>query len=94
MFFTQEGADAEKKKSLLSGKKAAPKANNKNEMGMINARLEPALKSLISGKDSDTGEKLTASDKKMYLQDVMKAVRTGLVKKSNARVKAALSGGK
>lgn len=88
MFFTKEGQkkldEKKKKQSLLTG--------NKNSMGMVNARLKPALKMLTSGKDDVTGKPITASDKKTYVKDVMNAVNTGLIKQSNAKVRAALKG--
>ena len=64
---------------------------NKNEMGMVNARLQPALKMLASGKDDVTGDPITQSEKKLYVKDIMNAINAGLVKKTNAKVMAALS---
>jgi hypothetical protein len=63
----------------------------KQESNRINARLQPAIQSLISGKDDDTGESLTNAKKQRFVRDIKNAIDVGMVSRTNARVRAALS---
>lgn len=95
MFFTKEGQrqldEKKKKKSLLKGNKKL----DPHSLEGVGANLEKlridrqskiAMKALTSGKD------IKPTQKKTYVRDVMKAVDAGLVKQSNAKVRAALKG--
>ena len=61
------------------------------ESNRINARLQPAIQSLISGKDDVSGDALTSSETKRYVRDIKNAIDIGMISRTNARVKAALA---
>ncbi len=61
------------------------------ESNMINARLKPAIDSLISGIDDDTGESLTRAKEATFVKDIKNAIDIGMLKSSNPRVRAALA---
>lgn len=63
----------------------------KQESNRINARLMPAIQSLISGKDDDTGESLTNAKAARFVKDIKNAIDIGMINKNNPRVKAALA---
>ena len=67
------------------------RAYGENEMGMINARLGPAIENLTSGKDdANFGKKLTKSAIKMYVNDIKLAIETGIAKANDPKIKQAL----
>ena len=75
-------------KSLMSRKRTLI---GQQESNRINARLRPAIQSLISNKDDVSGKALTSSETKRYVRDIKNAIDIGIVKRTDARVKAALA---
>jgi len=63
----------------------------KQESNRVNARLQPAIKSLISGIDDDTGESITNAKKARFVRDIKNAIDIGMISRTNARVRAALA---
>jgi hypothetical protein len=63
----------------------------KQESNRINARLQPAIQNLISGKDDVSGNALTSSETKRYVRDIKNAIDIGMISRTNARVKSALA---
>jgi|AACY02.3.fsa_nt_gi hypothetical protein len=63
----------------------------KQESNRINARLQPAIQNLISGKDDVSGDALTSSETKRYVRDIKNAIDIGMISRTNARVKSALA---
>ena len=67
------------------------RAYGKNEMGMISARVGPAIENLTSDKDdANFGKKLTKAAIKRYVKDIKLAVETGIVEANDPKVKQAL----
>ena len=69
--------------------------NNSPDLKSVEAGLEKIridYKSKIAMKALTSGKSIAPAQKKTYVKDVMKAVDTGLIKKSDAKVRAALRG--
>ena len=84
-------ADGKGAKDLRKNMQEGGRAYGKNEMGMINARLEPAIQNLTSGKDdANFDKKLTKAAIKMYVNDIKLAIETGIAKADDPKIKQAL----
>tara|TARA_B100000085_G_scaffold2482_1_gene2357 strand:+ start:3834 stop:4085 length:252 start_codon:yes stop_codon:yes gene_type:complete len=62
------------------------------QSNMVNARLDPAIKALNTGKNED-GTPLSDEDKRQYIQDIRDAMDIGFISGKETEVKSALSGG-
>ena len=84
------------KKDILKGRgvpgfQEGGRVFGKNEIGMISARLKPAIENLISGRDdANFNKKLTPAAIKTYVKDIQLAIDVGMAKADEPRIQQAL----